>query len=146
MALSVGLPWPAEDQLYSALIGSFVHDLADELAGVVRFDGLRLATLGHDLAQNTGYIFTFEALANMNGQAFPATAVHHGEHAQLASVKQVVGHEVHPPHLIDMAGQCLGLAQLGRFVAFGPLVAQAQVLSLIQAVDPFVVVFEALTP
>jgi hypothetical protein len=70
----------------------------------------------------------FEALTNMSGQAFPATVVHHGEHAQLAPIKQVVGHKVHAPHLIDMTGQCLGLAQLGGCVALGTLVAQAQAL------------------
>jgi hypothetical protein len=56
----------------------------------------------------------------MNGQAFPAAAVHHGEHAQFSPVKQVVGHKVHAPHLMMWLANvfgwrsCAALLRLGR--------------------------------
>ena len=79
----------------------------------------------------------------MDGQAFAGMAIDHGEHAQFAPVKQVVGHKVHAPDLVDVLRLSVWLPQLGRFVAPGALVPQRQALLPVEAVDPFVVVFEA---
>ena len=67
-------------------------------------------------------------------------------HAQLAPVEQVIGHEIHAPDLIDLLRLCLGLSQLRRLVSFKPLVAQRQAMLPVQAVDPLVIVLDALAP
>lgn len=50
----------------------------------------------------------------------PPLQVHNSEHTKLASVKQVVGHEVHAPDFVDGMCHLFGLAQLSGLVPFGP--------------------------
>ena len=135
MALSVGLPGLLQVDLDATLVGPLVHHFADELAAVVCFDRLGLSTLMHDGAQDAHHVFAVEALTDMNGQALARAAIHYREHAQLASIEQVIGHQVHAPDVIDPPRQCFGLAQLCGLVSFGPLVAQRQAVLLVRAVE-----------
>jgi len=68
--------WPTEVEFHAMLVCPPVHGLRDALAAIVYFDGLRRAKVGNHSIKYWHQIFFLQALADLDGQAFPGVVVY----------------------------------------------------------------------
>jgi hypothetical protein len=85
----------AEVNLHAMVMRSEVHQSTRELAAVVDEDSCACSALTDDLIAGIKNIFAAETLPDSNAQRFTRKDIDHSQRAELATIGELTGHEIH---------------------------------------------------
>lgn len=125
-----------EVERHAALIGPEIEIARDELGALVNPDGVREAMLPANLLKYINNIRPSEVEPDIQRRREAREGVDNGEHAELASRRQLIVHEVHRLYLIRPCGWAPILPQLRLDPALRCFVAELKPQLLVKTIDP----------